>query len=474
MNVLLISARRSPYSGEAITAPHQGLLALAAALRAGTFADTRGVGVDVLDDQLPVIDRPLLPPSFLLQGRLADVVGVQTVTSSLKNGLKLLAEVRSRWPRALRVLGGVGPTPQARELIEDDAADVVVRGEGEISFCKLVEAWGAAGAPGLDCVPGITFRHDDGELRENPLPPQVVPLDHLPLPARDLVDMQLYRRISRGRSGNLITSRGCSFACAYCYSRHQWGVGQRRHSVERVLTEMTLLVEEYGYNRIRIEDDDFLEDRGWIEALCDGIARHDLASRMEWEAKARPDHIEPEIARRLRTAGCFRLLMGIETLDPVLLRRMSRPVKVTVLERAIDVLREAGIGVQATMILGIPGETDAAMRNTIMWLEQRLGRNSHDIVSPCFFVPFHDAVAKAMRRRFEFRLEVQDTDCFTGHVPVTSSASCSIEELQQLYDDMQPDRRGQYKRVAHLAQLAEVQKRVTVAQPQVPLAVQVH
>src|SRR5205085_2792634 len=95
--------------------------------------------------------------------------------------------------------------------------------------------------------------------------------DTLPLPARDLVDMHLYRRISRGRAGNVITSRGCSYACAYCYSRHQWGVGQRRHGVERVLREVSILLDEYGFDRIRIEDDDFLEDRQWVVGFCESL-----------------------------------------------------------------------------------------------------------------------------------------------------------------------------------------------------------
>jgi methyltransferase len=400
------------------------------------------------------------------------VIGVQTVTSSLNNGIKLLDEARALLPGVLTVLGGVGPTPVAARLVATGAADVVVRSEGEVSFSHLVEGWGTARRAALPAVPGITFRDEAGTVVENPGPPRIEPLDQLPLPARDLVDRALYRRISRGRAGNLITSRGCSYACAYCYSRHQWGVGQRRHGIARVLAEMRILAEEHGYARIRIEDDDFLEDRDWVLCLCDALEATGLAENVEWEAKARPDHMDDAVAQRLRRAGCFRLLMGVETLDPVLLRRMSRPVKVDRVERSLDVMARAGIGVQATMILGIPGETDAAMRHTLAWLEARLGDNPHDIVSPCFFVPFHSEVAEAMSRKLDFKIEVHDTDCYTGHVPVTSSDACSLEELQQLYDDMQPDRRGRYRRVAHLAQIDEVKQRVGTAE--LPIVIAAH
>lgn len=130
-------------------------------------------------------------------------------------------------------------------------------------------------------------------------------------------------------------------------------------------------------------------------------------------------------------------------------------------ERALSSLSKAGIGVQATLILGIPGETDEAMRSTITWLQSRLGDNRHDIVSPCFFVPFHHEVEKDMAKRVDFTLETDDSDCFTGHIPVTSSDAASIDELWKLYDDMTPTRRdGKYKRIAYLADLSTVQTRL--------------
>ena len=464
MQVLLVSARRSAYSGESISAPQLGLLSLAAALRAGTFADTAGVDVRYVDDQLAVLHRPVSPPSSFLAGTSPDIVGVQVLTSSLKNGLRLVEEARHSRPAALTVLGGVGATPIARSLAAHDRVDVVVRGEGEIAFARLVAGYAQQGRACLPRVPGITYRADNGQVVENPAAPQITDLDRLPLPARGLADMHRYRTISRGRAGNLITSRGCSFACAYCYSKHQWGVGQRRHSATRVIAEIRELVERYGFDRIRIEDDDFVEDRDRMRRLCTAIDASGLRGRFEWEAKARPDLIDDEMAQMLRRSGCFRLLVGVETLDFNLLKRLGRPVRVEITERALATLRRAGIGVQATLILGIPGETDEAMRHTITWLQARLGSNRHDIVSPCFFVPFNPGIERDMTRRLGYTLETADTDCYTGHIPVTSSAGATLDQLWRLYDDMRPDRRGgKYDRVAYLAPLAEVQRRLGTA-----------
>src|SRR5262249_53167883 len=129
-------------------------------------------------------------------------------------------------------------------------------------------------------------------------------------------------------------------------------------------------------------------------------------------------------------------------------------------ESALRMLRKGGIAVQATVILGLPGETDRAMRRTLQWLEGLLGDNRHDLVSPCFFVPFTPDVEAAMQQRSPFRIEVQDMDCYTGHIPETPSNAFSFDDQNRLYEDMAPTRRGQFARIAHLATTDDVRDRL--------------
>jgi radical SAM superfamily enzyme YgiQ (UPF0313 family) len=463
MDVMLVTPRRSAYTGEWITAPNQGLLSIAATLRESTFHDTHNVKVEVIDDQLLLLEDPSSAPGAFLDQRRPDIVGVQALTSNLKNAVKLCDTARGKNPDALTVLGGIAPTQISEELVMSGAADVVVHGEGELTFSELVSTFGERGRAGLREVAGITYRDDYGRAVHNEPRPLVADLDQLPSPARDLADMATYQRVSKGRAGNLITSRGCSYACAYCYSRHQWGRGQRRHSVERALDEVTILLEDYGVDRIRIEDDDFIEDREWARAFCDGMRVRGLSGRLEWEAKGRPNQMDAELLRDLRSAGCFRLLMGVESLDPQLLKRLNRGVTVDMVERALGLLRASGVAVQATVILGIPGETLDATRYTLRWLDERL--SGRDIVGACFFTPFH-RVDREMAKRVNFKVEVEDTDCYTGHVPVTSSPACSYEELWALYEDMGNTRHGKFQRIGYLASFDEVRNRMRTGAPE--------
>jgi hypothetical protein len=130
MQVLLLNPRRSAYTGESISAPHGGLLSLAATLRAGTFFATKGTTVAVVDEQLHYLEEPGSPPGVSLPDMKFDIVGVQAVTATVKNAAALLWMARRQSPGALTVMGGVHPTQTARSLVAAGAADVVVHGEG--------------------------------------------------------------------------------------------------------------------------------------------------------------------------------------------------------------------------------------------------------------------------------------------------------------------------------------------------------
>jgi len=463
MNIVLANPKRSPFTGEQITAPHLGLLAMAAAVREGTFADTKGARIDVFDDQLlHLLDEAYAPAGFLDQlAEPPDIVGVQAVTCNLSSAADLLKRVKARYPNALTVMGGavMASSDMDTEVVARGLADIAVRGEGEVPFSALVYCYGTKGRAGLNKVPGIAYLDEDGKVAKNPAPSSIRNLDSLPLPARDLANFPIYHRVSRGRCGNILITRGCSYACTYCYSKHHWGRGQRRSSIQRVVEEVRILVEDHGLDRVRFEDDDFTENAAWVKEICRHFEETNLSRSMEWEVKGRPEHMNPELLAVMRRAGCFRIMMGVESLEPERLKSLDRPVQVTMIEDGLKALRNAGIGCQATMILGIPGESDAAMRGTLEWLQARL-KGAHDIVSPCFYVPFFEQIDAAMKEANPYKIVVQDRDYYSGHLPITSSDACSFEELVALYDHMTPDRRGMYPLIAHLAGSNVVRERL--------------
>jgi len=459
MKILLTSPRRSVYTGEWIAAPIQGLLFLASAIRSGTFFDTSHSEIRIVDEQLELIKNPNSLQGLNNSDFTPDIIGVQALTSNLNNGIKMIRLFRARYPKALILMGGISPTQRAEELLKKEILDAIIHGEGEVTFSELVYRYELEGRKAFSKIRGLSYLNDDGKFIKNPPRPNIPDLNILPPPARDLVDIDLYKKISYGRSGNIISSRGCSFVCKYCYSKHQWGVGLRRISVDKLIAEIREMHEVYGFERIRFEDDDFMENPDYVIMFCEAMIATGLNKKVEWEAKGRPNFMKLENLKLLRKANCFRLMMGVETLDPVLLKRMNRGVTSERIERSLNIMSQADIAVQATVVLGIPNESIDSIRYTMNWLDSRL--KGRDIMGPCFFTPW-DGVEKDMNDSTEFEIVIKDLDFYTGHMPVTSSAACSYDDLMKLYNDMGRSREGVFNRIAHLTSLEKVNSKIGV------------
>src|SRR4030095_713673 len=105
----------------------------------------------------------------LLQEHQPDVVGLSVMTFQRTTARKVAALVRRLRPAATIVLGGYDPS-LAPHIYEDPSvdADVIVRGEGDLTFRDLLRALESR-AP-LDAIPGLSWRTDRGFVRHRARP----------------------------------------------------------------------------------------------------------------------------------------------------------------------------------------------------------------------------------------------------------------------------------------------------------------
>ena len=68
-----------------------------------------------------------------------DVIGITAVTFTIVDALKAAEIGKTAQPNAIVVMGGVHVTYYPRETLVSDNVDVVVLGEGEITFFELIE-----------------------------------------------------------------------------------------------------------------------------------------------------------------------------------------------------------------------------------------------------------------------------------------------------------------------------------------------
>lgn len=265
------------------------------------------------------------------------------------------------------VAGGHFAAFHADELLRDvPAIDVIVIGEGERVLCEL--ARGAA----FDDVPNLVWRGPLGPRRS----PLVLPeqdIDTLAWPTRTPpFDAYLGLPIA-----NLIGSRGCTHACAFC-SIAAWhdlngGARYRSRSADDVAAEMASLHAQ-GVRIFNFHDDNFLgrhrdKNLARVRALDDAWSRAGLG-KIAFQIKARPDAVDEELFSELRAMGLFRVFLGIEAGTPLSLKQLGRGQKLEDNVRALEILNSLDVHTAFNLLLLNPDSTIDDVEQNVAFLSE--------------------------------------------------------------------------------------------------------
>ncbi|MGP3999330.1 KedN5 family methylcobalamin-dependent radical SAM C-methyltransferase [Streptomyces sp. 8N706] len=267
-------------------------------------------------------------------------------------------------PNGLVVFGGNHVSHQADKVFHEcPAPDVVVNGEGEITFRELVAATlRNPGEPDFSDVLGVSYRLPGGSHRTTGDRDRLDSLDVLPSPfLSGAIPMQDHTGTFPYEFALMETNRGCPYKCSFCY----WGgaVGQRVRSFsrERLAEELDFLA-FHKASTIFLCDANFgmLEaDEEFVEDLLDCHAKHGFPSSLEanW-AKNKSERFH-RIVKLLRDHG-FKssFTLALQTLTDEALTIMGRRnMKLNQWEDLADWLAAEDMECFVELIWGAPGET---------------------------------------------------------------------------------------------------------------------
>jgi len=298
----------------------------------------------------------------------ADVYGITFVSPQFVYAKEILQKIRERDPKAVVLAGGVHAT-SIPESVLNAGFDAVVRGEGELSTLDVL-------------VNGLTKK--------------IYPVDYikdinsLPFPAWDLIDMKSYTTnldvmgymdsgLAEEREINVMGTRGCPGKCNYCT---EYKGALRWRTPENVMDEIKTLRDTYGVNRISFCDDNLVVDKKWLAKLCDQL----YAVGTKWHCLGRADQVKEETCQVMADAGCMGIDFGIETGAQRMLDIINKNTTVEKQERGIRAAYNAGLKVRAQLMVGLPGETEEDIQETL----QFINRNNQYVAKwgVHVFVPF--------------------------------------------------------------------------------------
>jgi radical SAM superfamily enzyme YgiQ (UPF0313 family) len=218
------------------------------------------------------------------------------------------------------------------------------------------------GQPALEGIKGLVWRRGE-EIVVNPARPFLPELDDLPVPMHELLPLSKYRMpLIHGPFTFIVTSRGCPAGCTYCIKHVSYQYTARLRSPAKIVEELWTL-KRLGIHNIHMYADLFTVNRDQVVELC----RLMIAEKMEirWTCNSRVDYVDEEMLRLMAQAGNWLISWGIESGNEQILRHARKGAYPDKAERALRWARQSGIKNWGYFIIGLPGETEATIRQTI-------------------------------------------------------------------------------------------------------------
>lgn len=220
----------------------------------------------------------------------------------------------------------------------------------------------ADGQVDLSMIKGIVWRRGD-QIVVNPPRPFINDLDDLPIPMHELLPLQKYRMpLMKGPFTFIVTSRGCTAGCIYCIKHVSYQYSVRLRSPQLIMKELWKL-KELGIHYINMYSDLFTVSRDQVMDLCQRMI--DEKINIKWTSNSRVDYVDEVMLKLMAQAGNFMIAWGIESGSEVILRHAHKGAYPDKAERALRWARQAGIMNWGYFIIGLPGETEDTIRQSI-------------------------------------------------------------------------------------------------------------
>jgi anaerobic magnesium-protoporphyrin IX monomethyl ester cyclase len=297
-----------------------------------------------------------------------DLVGISTDTTRHLKAMEIARQANEAGCTV--VMGGPHPCYVDKEVLASPLVDFIVHGEGEVTLLELVRAL-EAGGKDWEGIQGLSFQRDGEVVRTLPRP-FIRDLDSLPVPARHLIDMDLYHKTKFGERAitPVVTSRGCPLKCNFCSSSSFFGIRWRARSADAVVEELEELHNRHGFGAVAFVDDNFTLSPERVVAISEGIIRKGLD--IWWWNMSRAETIvqNEEMLRVMKRAGAKTIYIGVESASPQTLAELGKRMDLNTVIKAVEVLKRHGFEIFASYILGSPRDNARDIRETIRFAKR--------------------------------------------------------------------------------------------------------
>jgi radical SAM superfamily enzyme YgiQ (UPF0313 family) len=286
-----------------------------------------------------------------------DIIGISCVISKWPTIIKLSAEIKKYNNNIKIVVGGVNPSIYTFETLQCKDIDYVIRGFGQVpllALCNKLEQ-------DIDIKIENVFTREN--YTENIKGTFVFEdLDKYPLPDRSILPVNNYNMpfAKENPTTSLLGSLGCPFSCHFCQCQTFKPLSIRKP--ETIINEL-IEIEKLGIRSVIFQDELFTLSDKRINEVCSLMIKNKI--KLNWAVRARANPINEESLAIMKEAGCFNFHLGIESGNDRILLKMKKRITKDEVRESVRRIKNQGMTVSASFMLGYPTETKEEILETI-------------------------------------------------------------------------------------------------------------
>ncbi|MCL5090589.1 MAG: B12-binding domain-containing radical SAM protein [Patescibacteria group bacterium] len=296
-----------------------------------------------------------------------ELVGASATTFDFPGAKTVFEKVKSFNSEIYTVIGGAHASLVGKDIIKLPEIDFVIRGEGEETLPKLIEA--LKNKKSFSKINGIIYKDKNKKVIDLSAQKKLIQnLDRLPFPRYDLLPLEEYKA-----KGNLnfpiLSSRGCPYNCIFCASREVHGRLYRKRSAINVVEEIEHDYRHYNARQFTVLDDNFTFDKKRVIQICQEIIKRKLDISWECSQGIRADGVDEEVFTWMKKSGCKLVAIGVESADPKVLKTINKGESLSTIANAIKAAKKAGLIVKAFFIVGSPGDSHKSVEKSVHFFQ---------------------------------------------------------------------------------------------------------
>jgi len=299
-----------------------------------------------------------------------DIVGVTSITPSIYKAERVLEIAKEVCPQAVGLLGGVHATFMFKQVLSEAPwIDAIVRGEGEEILIETVKAIESGDWLNQRTkIKGLAYLENPGVVSRIVSTEAAATVKNLDAISPDwgILQWDKYKYIPLNcRVAIPNMARGCPFTCSFCSQWKFWR-DYRVRDPKKVVDEIQTLYEKYDVRFFILADEEPTINRKKFIQFCEELIARGLPDKVQWGINTRVTDIlrDEKLLPLYRKAGLLHVSLGTEAAAQLKLDRFNKETKVADNKRAIQLLRDAGIVVEAQFIVGLENETAETLEET--------------------------------------------------------------------------------------------------------------